>query len=180
MDSIRPAIDSCAATHFSEALQDCIYADEWLREQQVALVRIFLALGTFYQLPSVEKEFRQIKDSLKGKSHQQFADAVAIDIAERGTTSFENCVGIREKEYLKQHPKELDCRIAAEAACGECNWLLTDDKDLVKNLGGCMEALTVAHPNTLWKWMEQERNPITQRLVFSEGHPLAHKTWWKW
>ncbi|MFA6500093.1 MAG: type II toxin-antitoxin system VapC family toxin [Desulfurivibrionaceae bacterium] len=172
------AIDSNALTFLVDAMMGRYNPkndSEDLLLQKVSLLRIFIYCGTqFYVLPTVEMEYKRIKNVIKLEEHKSICEALLFDgifIPDEILTN------IMIDKYSKKHTGLNDCKILAEANQLEVETLLTYDFDFYNNLRTHSDSVTLAIPSEYWNSLYL---PVGTSPIWSphESNPLSKQTWW--
>lgn len=181
MQNILTALDSQSVTYLMEALSGAYHPngdhDKQLREQRIALARLFMYWrGELRRGPTVDAEIGKIQDPEKQRIHEN----VCVRVSPLGHLNM-NEVEIRDraKELGRVHPNKVnDCMIVAEAEGGQINWLVSYDTELRRRLG-LQTRIEILQPVECW---ERAKIPRGSKLVLVPfpDTSFAHQTWWRW
>src|SRR5665647_3551230 len=145
-----------------------------LAEEKKAILRIFLYKGIAYQVgPTVDAEYREIKDNLKFEAHVEFSNALLHQPWQLDLSSIKQ----RAQALSNYHSGRKDCYILAEAEEMQLNVLLTNDNNFIKHLGPVSKSVTLFRPSQFWDSLGVPKgaNPTWQP---ADSNPLRVKTWW--
>ena len=179
MESAGPrvdiALDSQCLTYLIDALEGVGPPTDALAEQRIALVRTYLyTQGTLWITPTVEREFKLIRDRAKRDRHVSWTNTIF------GVRRLNDAAAItrRAAKLSVLHGGERDCLIVAEAEDIRAGTLLTFDADLERRLAPSAELL-LARPAPFWASLGVVRG-ATPNKVPSSDNPLADQDWWRW
>ncbi len=174
------AIDSNALTFLVDAIMGRYNPKvdtKELASQKVSLLRIFLYCGTqFYVVPTVELEYKRIKNRFNRKEHQTICEALLFDNI---PTPDKKLIEFMVENYSKKHKGLNDCKILAEANLLGVHTLLTYDFDFIKKLKNSCDSITFAIPSEYWNSLNI---PIAASPTWSPHvtNPLSQQNWWVW
>ena len=176
------ALDSQSVTFLMEALSDAYNPagdhNEQLREQKVALVRLFMfwSSGDLRRGLTVDAEIAKIKDPKRQRIH----DNVVVRVGPLGNLIMEETdLRIRAEGLKRFHPNKInDCMIVAEAEAGQIDWLISYDAELQRRLSPHTH-IKILTPVECWKMVEIPRGS-KPFLMPDPDQPFAHQTWWRW
>jgi predicted nucleic acid-binding protein len=173
-------IDSNALTLLIEAV-DPDYnpcADSLLlAEEKKAILRAFLYKGIPYHVcPTVETEYKKIKNNAKYEAHVSFCNALLIE----GSWQLDSSsVRQRAQALGRYHNGQEDCDILAEAEEMHLDVLLTNDNGFLKHLGPVSKSIAVVRPSQFWESLCVPKGAASVWRP-KASNPLLQKTWWLW
>lgn len=176
---MKVGVDSNALTYLIEVVDpayDPNLDKSGLSDDRISMLRIFFYGGyTYYVLPTVLDEFKQIEDTLKRNAHESFCQV----LTEHGIWDFDrHQIGKRVQELLPYHNRKRDCQIVAEAELGGLDTLLTRDSNFLSRLTQKAK-LSLQSPHQFWKTLNIE--PGSGRKISPHpSNPLVNKQWWIW
>jgi hypothetical protein len=135
-----------------------------LLKERISMVRILLYIGNLAILPSVEKEYQEIKEICG------LAEAVCQHID----------VDINKPIYdfaFHAHPKEMDCRIFTEAVTAGLKVLLTCDDKFTERLKSNPYGLTIELPSTYWQKSGVQKGASPRILPDPSNHLSWNRFW---
>ena len=137
--------------------------------ERLAIFRIFIYTKWIKIPPTAKKEIER-------PNQHTFCLTCLQDIPPHNIN--DNKVNILTTRYLKSHPSPNDCKILAEATVGDCECLLSYDKDLIKNLKGEAK-IEIMSPSEFWNKNAPPKNskPILQAPW---PNPKVTQDWYKW
>jgi hypothetical protein len=173
------SIDSNSHTCLIEAVcpdYDPEKDNSGLFEERRSMIRILLYNHQpFYVLPTVQTEYKRIKNLNWMEEHEEFTKMLLLDYIQKLDN---NRIAMRKKTFLYYHNKEMDCQILAEAEDARMDILLSCDKKFIKRLGSRALNVKIVKPTE-----------YLQRLNISPGtrpiwrpapsNPLSNKKWWQ-
>jgi hypothetical protein len=81
-----------------------------------------------------------------------------------------------KSKFLKDHPKEKDCQLLAEAKLSGMKILLTNDNDFIRNLS-YKTTVTIFRPSIYFEKLNIMPGTPPKRRP-DKSNPLSHKNWW--
>lgn len=169
-------LDSMCLSYLLDALEGVGAPEDALAEQKVSLVHLYLYTeGTLWVTPTVETEFKCIKNDARRESHRSWT-SVLFGIRPLSNTA---AVERRVQELLASHAGPNDCRILAEAEDIGLATLLTFDDDLIARLSARSSTVDLARPAEFWARLAVPRGASPVKLPALDN-PLANQTWWRW
>jgi predicted nucleic acid-binding protein len=148
-----------------------------LAEEKKAILRAFLYKGIAYYVgPTVEAEYKKIKDNVKYQAHVSFCNALLLE----GPWHLDSSsIKQRAQTLSDYHSGQKDCYILAEAEEMHLDVLLTNDKDFLKHLGHVSKSITVVRPSQFWASLGVPKGTAPAWWP-ADSNPLLQKTWWHW
>ncbi|MGB8993168.1 MAG: type II toxin-antitoxin system VapC family toxin [Desulfobaccales bacterium] len=174
MDKI--AIDSNILSYFVDVTlpnYDPLNDHESLRNEKISTLRIALydRDTRLYILPLVEIEWRCISDTQRRFLHSMGKLVVFSSRPWRiDSTKLKQLIAY----LLKNHPKEKDCQLLAEAELTGMKIILTNDNDFIKNLSNKTTVMILRPSEYLKKLNIKMGTPPIRRP--DKSNPLIHKT----
>lgn len=175
------AIDSMVLSYYVSATKpeynphkDC----EKVKDERVASLQIPLYSEWYAILPTVRKEYLKIKEICKRDFH-----VIADQVFHEYRQSDFNATEVKKRaECFNQHHKGAknynDCMLAAEAEfLSDTTVLLSNDKDLIKNVSPLTNGLLIIRPTEFIAKFGISNNKL--RISPAETHPRYHDTWWR-
>jgi len=179
-DTTMIALDSNTMTYWIDAMNSVTGppADPCGAEKS-ALARIFFWMpdGSGFNLtPTVEAEFRVIRDGAKLDDHVSWALVMLCPVR---PVPDPDEVEARAIELAKFHKDANDCRIVAQCELTEIITLLTCDGPLLKNLSAEARGAQLCRPTEYWARMSVEKGARPVRVPL-ETNPMSRCDWWRW
>jgi predicted nucleic acid-binding protein len=176
---ILTALDSQAASFLMEATSGRYHpeadSDNQVKQQRVALIRLFIySRNEFRRGVVVDTEIDAIKDPQKRRIHE----GVPVLIGPIGQLD-EVRVKARSRDLQQHYPNNVnDCRIVAEAECGQIEQLVSFDRDLKRRLSP-HTSVRIMTPVECWNVanISKGSKPVWRP---APGNPLASQSWWCW
>lgn len=164
IEAVDPAYDPSA-----DSLQ--------LADEKKAILRIFLYKGIAYCVgPTVETEYKKIKDNFRLQSHVSFCNT----LLHSGLWYLNDSTIKRRSVSLgTYHNGEKDCYILAEAEEMHLDVLLTNDNDFLKHLGPVSKSVKIVRPSHFWTSLSVSKGTAPDWMP-ADSNPLQQKTWWRW
>jgi hypothetical protein len=176
----KVGIDSNCLTLLIEAVDpdyDSVMDNAQLAEEKKAILRIFFYVGiTYYVGPTVEKEYKSIKNNEKYQKHCSICDNLLLDGPWRLNNSF---LLERSQMFKTHHSGQEDCDILAETEEMSLDILLTNDKNFINRLASITKSVKLIKPSRFWLSLGVPKGSKTI-LRPAHSNPLFHKTWWRW
>ena len=173
------AVDSNSLSYLVEAMMSGREPAGNLAKQKIALLRIYLyRTEILYMTPSVECEYKRIRESKRREMHDGAAMVLLGDIQISDYRKVKN----RTSEYSKYHPgmkNRMDCRILAESELGGCEYLLTYDKEFLSRLKDKTHKIKMTTPIKFWESLNIPRGTKSIRAPHPTN-PLSKEIWWRW
>ena len=179
MKNCKISLDSNSVTYLKQASEHMEKPTGCLAEEQIALFRIFLFVeDIFYFTPTVMDEILAIPDSKNMNDHLEWIDVhfekIKIDdvnATSRRATELQEChKGIK---------KYNDCAAIAESESNCCDYFLTYDSDLLKNLRQECRDLKLCSPSEFWNVLDILKGARPIKIPTS-SNPLIGVNWWSW
>ena len=179
-DTTIIALDSNAMTYWIDAMSSVTGppADPCGLEK-IALARIFFWMpdqSGFNLTPTVEAEYRAIRDRAKLDDHASWALVMLSPVRPVPDTVE---VEARAIELAKFHKGANDCRIVAECELTEIVTLLTCAPPLLSNLSAEARGAQLCRPTEYWARMSVKRGTRPIRFPH-ETNPISRCDWWRW
>lgn len=174
-DLSQVGLDSQCLSYLIDTLEGIAAPTDRLAEQKLALVRSYLYTpGTLWVTPTVEREFRRIRDARRRASHVSWTNVLF------GVRRVNAAVAVADRAVsLEQFHDDPDDRLVlAEAEDIGFTTLLSFDTDFVKHLAPHAR-LSLTTPGEFWKNLAIPRG-ATPTTVPADGNPLADEDWWRW
>src|ERR1700730_2132155 len=135
IDTEMVALDSNAMTYLIEGL-NCVSGPPFGPESdsKKALVHSFFYLpdcSCFRLTPTVEDEYKRIKDRLKRENHHSWR---MVHFSPVRPLPDPNKISVRVQQLQRHHRDHDDCKVLAECEMCEIKTLITRDRDFLKNL----------------------------------------------
>jgi hypothetical protein len=172
------AIDSNILSYFVDVTlpdYDPINDHETLRNEKISTLRIALYARDvhLYILPLVEIEWKRISDS-----QRRFLHSVGklVVFSSRPWKIDQTKLNQLISNLLKNHPKEQDCQLLAEAELSGMKIILTNDNGFITKLSG-KTSVTILRPSEYFKKLNIKIGTPPIRRP-DKSNPLIHKTWW--
>lgn len=147
--------------------------------EKIALLRTYIYNNDVPHIsPTVQEEYKKIKDEATRKYHESIAEILLGEIQPSDST----IVKTRMREYNQIHQgkkNEKDCRILAESELGGCKFFLTYDKTFLKKLTHKTHNIKMMEPSQFWKYISISKNAKPIRRPH-DTNPLSKETWWLW
>jgi hypothetical protein len=145
-----------------------------LSSEKIAILRIYLFEGqAYYIVPTVEAEYKRIKESGRLDSHESLHEVLLLDYQ---WDIDADALAKRISELKIHHSKYNDCRVIAEVEQGGIKILLTCDEDMIHHLNS-LTPTKLMRPTELWK--ELNIQPGTRpKTAPHHTNPLSKKNWW--
>jgi hypothetical protein len=184
--SHRVSFDSQVFTYLLRASEDGYHPDHDplgpdVARECVAALRVFLyatEYGNLVLLPTVVEEYQQIADAQLRRLHE-IRRAVYFVSRPVDPQKVKALAGYYFGFHGRTDRERMDCRIVAEAELTRVDTLLTFDSDLIKDLKGRTDFVSLVSPSEFWTQINV--SPGTPpKLMPSPGHPLNDVDWWKW
>jgi hypothetical protein len=179
MIEAKIAIESNSFTYLLDAMWSKDQPEGDDADEKIALIRLFMYRSdVFYITPTVKEEVSEIRDFSNLQDHQSLSGAHLGITEDKSQTEVEELA----KFYQRFHSKKRrfnDCKIVAEAELDNCSFLLSYDKDLVKNLSGNTKSIKVEFPSKFWESLAIPRG-AEFKWSPAQTNPLAKQSWWKW
>jgi hypothetical protein len=175
-DSSMIALDSNAMTYWIEAMGSVTTAPT--APEKVALVRVFLWMPDetcFHYTPTVEAEYRAIRDRAKRNEHLSWALAHVSCLRPLPAPTR---LAARAADLGQYHKGNADCSIVAECELMEVITLLTCDTNLLKNLR-TKSSVRLCLPSDYWALMDVPKGMWPVRKPHYTN-PLSKCSWWHW
>jgi hypothetical protein len=173
------ALDSNAMTYWIDALSSVPGPPaEPNSVAKLALARIFFWMpqdSCFHYVPTVEAEYRAIKDRAKRDNHLSWAMVLISPVRPLPDITE---VDRRAAELMRFHECEKDCRIVAECELTEILTLITCDSRFLKRLK-TKTRIRLCIPSEYWDLMAVPKG-TRPKQVPHETNPLSKCTWWHW
>ncbi len=173
------AIDSNSLSYLVDAMNSGQQPTGDLCDQKISLLRVYLYRNEIlYLVPTVESEYKRIKDEIRREIHDGISMVLLGDVLEADPTLLEN----RVCQYSIIHSgkkNNKDCQILAEAELGGCEYLLTYDFKFLARLKDKTQKITMITPSEFWELLNipHGSNPVR---VPHHTNPLSKQTWWIW
>jgi predicted nucleic acid-binding protein len=173
------SIDSNSHTYLIEAVCPDYEPEKdnsGLFEERRSMIRILLYRHQpFYVLPTVQEEYKRIKNLNWKEEHEEFTNILLLDY--RGKLD-NNKIAMRKKALLFYHNKEIDCQILAEAEAAGMDIILTCDQRFIKRLGSQTLNVKILKPT---EYLEKLNIPPGTKPIWrpAPSNPLSKKKWWK-
>lgn len=174
----RIGVDSNTFTYLANAMAigyDPEKDSPQLREEKIAMLRILLYIGNILVVPTIEEEYRKVRDEEKLKELERLH---TIFLSDAFRQSPEGVKQICNK--LKQaHKPEIDRKIYAECVVNNIDILLTYDADFLNHLATTQYKTILQKPSEFWL----NQNIPKDTLPKSSPHPsnpLSRQTFWRW
>jgi hypothetical protein len=177
---MKVGIDSNVLTYLTEVIDpsyDPVLDRSGLVHEKVAVLRIYLYAGqSYYVVPEVTREYKQITHVVKKSTHEGFSGNLLLD---GGWVLDQTQVQRRKHQYLQHHSSHKDCQIVAESEVGNLDYLLTCDRILLTKLGLKTQSIRLVTPVDLWNSLGIKKGAHPK---YSPHHtnPLSKKKWWIW
>ena len=174
----RISLDTNALTFFVNAISvgyDPSVDSPDVAREKIAIIKIFFYTGDlFFIVPTVEKEYNNIKDVVFKDDHSEVHSVLMNDYL---ATPNKNDVKDRQDYYFGFHGKREDCRILAEAELAGYDVLLTYDKKLINRVKGKTISILLLMPS---EYLAMLNIPSGARPVWAphKTNPLSRKSWW--
>lgn len=148
-----------------------------LAEEKKSILRAFLYQGIAYYVgPTVEEEYKKIRDNEKYQAHVSFCNTLLLDGPWQLNFS---SLTERAKALRGYHSGQKDCDILAEAEEMGLDVLLTNDNNFLRHLGRISKSVKVVRPSQFWDSLDVPKGTIPT-LLPTDSNPLLKKSWWHW
>ena len=174
----RPGVglDTQCYTYLLDAVVGIEEPTDPLAEQRKALIRSwFYNRDVYFLTETVVAECDAIKDSARREAHSRFKEP----LFNHPPTSNAVQVQARTAVLFKQHRKEKDCRVLAEAEDLCLTYLLTFDGNFRKRLGHPTTQVMLMTPSEYWARLAIPKG-AAPKLAPEALNPLSMQTWWRW
>jgi hypothetical protein len=179
IDTEMVALDSNAMTYLIEGL-NCVSGPPLGREAEskIALVRSFFYLpnsSCFHLTPTVEAEYKRIKDQPKLENHRSWG---MVHFSPVRPLPNANQLCVRTQQLQQHHSDYDDCRILAECEMCQIKTLITSDRNFRKNLARQAVGVKVCAPLDYWQSRGVAPGTPPRRLP-THDNPLSQVSWWQ-
>ncbi|WP_154222911.1 hypothetical protein [Marinicella rhabdoformis] len=150
-----------------------------LAQEKVALFRSFVYGEVELSIvPTVEEEWKQIKDIAKYKQHNDVNEILIPTLSPYYSSLSSEKISLYTEKYLQYHPKKNDCKILSEAEVLNCDFFVSYDNDLINRLSKVSET-SILKPKELWKMLDVPRG-AKPKVIPKGENPMVNEVWWKW
>lgn len=173
------AIDSMCLSYLVDAMASGKQPTGDLSDQKISLLRIYLYRNEIlYLTPTVESEYKKIRDEIKKETHESISMILLGDVLKANLTLLDSKICQYSKFHSGKKNRD-DCKILAEAELGVCKYLLTYDSDFLKRLKDKTHGITMTTPSEFWNLLNIPRGSAPIRAPHPTN-PLSNQTWWIW
>lgn len=179
IDTEMVALDSNAMTYLIDGLNSVRGPPlNPEAESKKALVHSFFYLpdcSCFRLTPTVEAEYKRIKDQLKRENHRSWE---MVHFSSVRPLPNPNQLRGRAQQLQQHHRDYDDCSVLAECEMCYIKTIITCDRDFLKNLAPQAVGVRVCAP--LDYWQSQGIPPGAPPLrVPTPDNPLSLVSWWR-
>ncbi|MBT3071982.1 type II toxin-antitoxin system VapC family toxin [Rhodomicrobium sp. Az07] len=178
IDNEMVALDSNAMTYLIDGL-NCVSGPPLGPESESkrALVQSFLYLpdcSCFHLTPTVEVEYKRIKDRLKRDNHDSWAMVHFLSVH---PILDQNQFIIRVHQLQMHHRGHGDCKVLAECEMSGIKALVTRDREFKERLAPQAVGVRVYTPLEYWRSLGIAPGTPPRRIP-KHNNPLSRTDWW--
>lgn len=173
------AADSNALTYFTEAMwngYDPNSDSSSIAGERAAMLLAYLYTGRTYSLlPTVEVEYKEIRDQSRLAAHEEVAGTLFLDVLDQlPAAELER----RQADLMLIHSRPSDCAILAEAELVGVSYLLSCDDAFVSRLRGKANRVRLMKPSEYWNSLAipPRAQPV---LTPKASNPMTDMNWWR-